>query len=189
VIDELHVQEKRDLVDVFETGMAKKTRAQPLLVMITTSDYERESICNEKYDYACRVRDNGGDRALPGFDPSFLPVIYELKPDEHDWTDEQYWHLANPNLDVSVAREHLRSIVLKTKETPALEAEVKRLHFNIRTKQAMQLISTAAWDACGKNEPPITSPAELIGRDCYAGLDLSDSDDLSGHVTRLPPGG
>jgi phage terminase large subunit-like protein len=130
--------------------MAKKVRAQPLLVMITTSDYERESICNEVYDYACRVRDNGGDRAKPGFDPSFLPVIYELKPDD-DWTDER-WHLANPNLDVSVSRESLRKIVLKAKETPALEAEVKRLHFNIRTKQAMQLISTAAWDACGKGE-------------------------------------
>jgi hypothetical protein len=37
--------------------------------MITTADYERVSICNEVYDYAVPVRDNGGDPAKPGFDP------------------------------------------------------------------------------------------------------------------------
>src|SRR5438270_12729740 len=65
VLDELHVQETRDLVDVFETGLSKQARAQPLFVMITTADYERESICNEVYGHACRVRDNGGDPARP----------------------------------------------------------------------------------------------------------------------------
>jgi hypothetical protein len=87
-------------------------------------------------------------------------VIYELGPDD-DYADEALWIRANPNLDVSVSRESLRKIVQKAKESPALEAEVKRLHFNIRTKAAMQLISTAAWDECGRDgdAPPVTAPA------------------------------
>jgi phage terminase large subunit-like protein len=193
VVDELHVQQNRDLVDVFETGMSKKARRQPMFVMITTSDHERESICNEKYDEACRVRDNGGDPAMPGYDPAFLPVIYELKADA-DIADESLWLQANPNLDVSVSRENLRKIVLKATENPALESEVKRLHFNIRTKTAMQLISTSVWGACGTVKtvdgaevvPPIKSPAELIGRDCFAGLDLSSSDDLTSASFAFP---
>lgn len=174
VVDELHVQEKRDLVDVFETGMSKKVRSQPLLVMITTSDFERESICNEIYAYATRVRDNGGDIEKPGFDPSFLPVIYELKPDQ-DWRDEKTWGIANPNLDVSVSRESLRKIVKKATETPALENEVKRLHFNIRTNQSVSLVPMEQWDQCGGT----IDPEELKGRQCYAGLDLASTEDLA----------
>lgn len=174
VVDELHVQEKRDLVDVFETGMSKKTRAQPLLVMITTSDYERESICNEIYAEACRVRDNGGDEEKPGYDPSFLPVLYELKADA-DWRDEKLWGIANPNLDISVQRESLRKIVRKATENPALENEVKRLHFNMRTSQAVSLIPMDKWDAC----PNDLNVEELDGRRCYAGLDLASTEDLA----------
>jgi phage terminase large subunit-like protein len=95
VVDELHVQENRDLLDVFETAMAKKTRSQPMLVMITTSDFDRPSICNEVDDYAHKVRDNGGDPAKPGFDPYFLPIVYEV-PQDADWTDEKEFVKANP---------------------------------------------------------------------------------------------
>jgi phage terminase large subunit-like protein len=174
VVDELHVQKKRELLDVFETAMSKKTRAQPLLVMITTSDYERPSICNEIYKRACDVRDNGGDPSKPGMDPTFLPVIYELKPDV-DWTDEKLWDEANPNLDVSVSRESLRQLVAKAKETPSLINEVRRLHFNIRTGQAVSLVPMDQW---GKSRPAV-EVKDLIGRACYAGLDLSSLEDLS----------
>jgi phage terminase large subunit-like protein len=181
VVDELHVQESRTLLDTFETAMSKKARSQPLLVLITTSDYERESICNEVYAYACRVRDNGGDVEKPGFDPSFLPVIYELKPDQ-DWRDEKHWVQANPNLDISVARESLRKIVKKATETPALENEVKRLHFNIKTSQAVTLIPMDRWDRCNRE----LSLEELKGRRCYAGLDLASTEDLASLALVFP---
>jgi phage terminase large subunit-like protein len=183
VVDELHVQENRGLLDVFETAMSKKVRAQPLLVMITTSDYDRPSICNEVYGYASRVRDNGGDPEKPGYDPAFLPVIYELAADA-DYTDEALWGRANPNLDVSVSRESLRKIVQKAKETPALEAEVKRLHFNIRTSQAMSLIPMDKWDAC----PNDVKPEDLLGKPCYAGLDLASTEDLASLALVFPLG-
>lgn len=181
VVDELHVQEKRDLLDVFETAMSKKVRAQPLLVMITTSDYDRPSICNEVYEHACRVRDNGGDKAKPGYDPSFLPVIYELKP-EAEWTDEKTWSAANPNLDVSVSRESLRKIVAKAKENPSLVNEVKRLHFNMRTGQAVALVPMDQWDA---SRPAVTID-DLIGQPCYAGLDLASLEDLASLALVFP---
>ena len=58
-------QPDRDLVDVLYTSTIK--RRNPLLLYVTTSDFERPgSICNEKHDYACKVRDGIIK------DPSFL---------------------------------------------------------------------------------------------------------------------
>lgn len=70
VNDELHAHRTPELTEVLMTGTLK--RRQPLVVHLTTSDYEREgSICNDKHDYACKVRDG------LIHDPAFLPVIYE----------------------------------------------------------------------------------------------------------------
>ena len=64
IIDELHAQPNRDLVDVLTTSTG--ARRQPLVIHITTTDFDRGSICNEKYDYARKVRDGIID------DPAFL---------------------------------------------------------------------------------------------------------------------
>src|SRR5690606_884887 len=40
IIDELHAQPNRELVDVIETASASANRTQPLVVYITTSDFE-----------------------------------------------------------------------------------------------------------------------------------------------------
>ena len=182
VVDELHVQESRDLIDVFETAMSKRVRAQPLMVMITTRDFDRVSICNEVDEAARRVRDNGGDPARPGYDPTFLPVIYDLA-DADDWRDEEAWPKANPNLDVSVSRESLRRQVQKASETPAYENAVKRLHFNMRTSQDVRVIPMDRWDACGAERLDAES---LRGRPCIGGLDLSSTEDLSAFVLLFP---
>src|SRR5262245_55033071 len=100
VIDELHTQPDRELVDVLSTSMASQNRKQPLLIHLTTADFARPSICNEKHDYACKVRDGIID------DPTFLPAIYEA-PRDADWKDPAVWRLANPNLGVSVSEEYL----------------------------------------------------------------------------------
>jgi phage terminase large subunit-like protein len=93
LIDELHALENGELVEVMETSMASEVRAQPLLVYITTADYDRPSVCNRVHKYACAVRDNGGDPAKPGFDPTFLPVIYEAgKDDDWRWTEQWLPH-------------------------------------------------------------------------------------------------
>jgi phage terminase large subunit-like protein len=168
VIDELHVQPGRELLDVFETAMAKKVRSQPLLVMITTSDYERPSACNEVYDYAAKVRDGTID------DPTFLPVIYELGIDE-DWRVEVNWARANPNIDVSVSRESLRLAVKKAENDPGFENELRRLHFNQRTKTDRKVISMPAWDKCLSE----SDDEHLRGKLCYGGLDMASRGDLA----------
>jgi phage terminase large subunit-like protein len=174
LIDELHAQPNRDLVDVLQTSMASANRKQPLLVHITTADYHRPSICNEKHDYACKVRDGIID------DPTFLPVVYEATPDD-DWTSPETWAKANPNLGVSVSPEYLERETIKAGENPAYEQTFKRLHLNLKTDSAVTAVPMDRWDAC-----PVIDPADLEGRECWGGLDLSTTTDLSALALLFP---
>lgn len=178
LIDELHAQPNRDLVDVLQTSMASANRKQPLLIHITTADFDRESICNEKYDYACKVRDGIIS------DPSFLPVIYEAARDD-DWTSPKVWAKANPNLGVSVSEEYLARECKRAQETPTYENTFKRLHLNMRTGQDVRWLPMEKWDACDL----AFEINNLEGSECFAGLDLASTTDVAAFVLAFPTSG
>lgn len=176
VVDELHAQANRNLVDVLVTSTG--SRRQPLVWYITTADFDRESICNEKYSYACTVRDNGGDPNKPGHDPSFLPAIFEASV-EDDWKDPKVWRKANPNLGVSISEEYLERECKRAQETPTYENTFKRLHLNVRTQNDMKWLDLQKWDASA-GEPKWKELAiELRKRECVGGLDLASTGDMN----------
>jgi phage terminase large subunit-like protein len=179
VIDELHAQPNRDLVDVLTTSTASLNRKQPLTLFLTTADFNRPSVCNEKHDYASKVRD--GIIA----DPHFLPAIYEAAQGA-DWRDPKVWEAANPNLDVSVSREYLERECKRAQETPAYENTFRRLHLNQKTETDVRAIDMVRWDACADLA---LEPVALEGRPCYAGLDLASTTDLASCVLLFPEDG
>jgi phage terminase large subunit-like protein len=161
------------LVDVLITSTG--SRRQPLVWYITTADFARESICNEKYDYACKVRDGLIQ------DASFLPAIWEATI-EDDWKSPEIWKKANPNLGVSVSLEYLERECQRAQEVPAYENTFKRLHLNIQTEQDVRAIPMDQWDRCGADY----SLADLEGQSCFAGLDLSSKVDVTALVLCFP---
>lgn len=176
IIDELHVQPNRDLVDVLRTSMASQNRLQPLLVYLTTADFQRESICNEIHRRASQVRDGIVS------DPAFLPVIYE-STDEDDWKSEATWRNANPNLGVSVSIDFMRRECQEAVNNPAYENTFKRLHLNLQTEQDVRAIPMDAWDA---GSDPFDEDL-LEGMDCMAGLDLSTTTDITAFAMLFKP--
>jgi phage terminase large subunit-like protein len=181
VIDETHAHKDPDLMDVLMTGTA--ARKQPLIIHTTTADWLRESICNEKYEYACRVRDGVIQ------DPAFLPVIYEAVPpadEENDplwWTKEAVWRQANPNYGVSVEPDYIQRECQRAIESPRLRNTFLRLHLNVRTGQEDVWFGLEAWDAC---YDPALDLASLEGQPCFAGLDLASTSDLCALVLWFP---
>lgn len=171
IMDELHTQPNRDLYDVMRTSQG--TRVQPLMVSITTAGHDRTSICYELYEHACKVRDGVIN------DPYFLPVIYEIAPDD-DWTDPKVWKKANPNLGRSVSVEFLEESCKRAKLTPAYENTFKNLHLNVWTESVERWIPSEQWKACIGELPDFTNEA------CYAGLDLASTDDLTALVYLFP---
>ena len=117
-------------------------------------------------------------------DRVFLPVIYEATLDD-DWTDPEVWAKANPNLGVSVSMEYLERECRRARETPTYENTFKRLHLNMRTQQDVRWLSLEQWDACGGDSIGAGGPIdeeELHGQECFVGLDLSTTTDVSALV-------
>lgn len=173
IVDELHAQPNRDLVDVLFTSVG--ARLQPLKIMLTTAGHDRQSICYQQYDYAKKV--------LEGIlvDEQFFPVIFE--PDEgDDWKDEKTWLKANPNLGVSITWDYFRSEFKKALAQPSLENTFKRLHLNIWTEQDVRWLPVEEWNACGEK----FDPRMLLGKECYAGVDLASKVDLCAYVLLFP---
>lgn len=169
IVDELHEQADRHLIDTLRTSMTSANRKQPLMVYLTTADYDRPSICNERYEFAKKVC------ADPARDPAFFPVVYEADPGD-PWDSEATWAKANPNLGVSVSRAELKRLAAEAADNPALKAEFRRLHTNVRVQKTIaSAIDLTLWDGAGA--APL--PADLAGRACWAGLDLGWRDDLA----------
>lgn len=172
VVDELHVQPNRELVDVLTTSTGSRT--QPLVVYITTAGYDRQSICWEKHEYARQVLDGIID------DPTFFAFIAAADEDD-DWTDPKIWKKANPGYGVTVSEEYLKKECRKAKQVPAYQNTFRRLHLDQWTQQETRWLDLRAWDDCALPLP------DLMGRECYAGLDLSSSIDIAAFVMVFPP--
>lgn len=172
IFDELHAQPNRDLWDVMKTGMG--ARSQPLLVAITTAGHDRNSICWEQYQLACRVRDN--TQPLQ----ELLPVIYEATASD-DWKSPETWKKAQPNLDVSVPISFYESECKEATANPAYENTFRRLYLNQWTQQDVRWLSLDKWHACGASESPV-----VPGDQCYVGCDLSSTTDLTAVVAAFP---
>jgi phage terminase large subunit-like protein len=164
IFDELHAIEDRELIDVLQTSTG--ARKEPLIISITTAGFDQTSICYEKYQYACKVRDGVIQ------DVAVLPAVYQAG-EEEEWTSVETWKRCNPNFQVSISEEYLSRECERAKESPAFEAVFKRLHLNLWTEAESPYIRLEDWDRCGGPLP------DLTGRKCYGGLDLSRSDDLT----------
>ena len=175
VFDEIHTQPNRQLYDVLTKG-SSDARQNPLHFIITTAGNDRHSIAYELHTKAVDILE--GRRV----DPTFYPVVYGLKDDE-DWEDEANWYKVNPSLGYTVDIERLRDAYREAKQNPADEVTFKWLRCN------MWVSSTVAWipDAIYmRGNEPIDMDA-LAGRDCYAGLDLSSTGDITAMVLIFPP--
>ena len=175
VFDEIHTQPNRQLYDVL-TKYSSDARQNPLHFIITTAGNDRHSIAFELHTKAIDILE--GRRV----DPTFYPVVYGLKDDE-DWEDEANWYKVNPSLGYTVDIERLRDAYREAKQNPADEITFKWLRMN------MWVSSTTSWipDAIFmKGNEPIDMRL-LEGRDCYAGLDLSSTGDITALVLIFPP--
>ncbi len=175
VFDEIHTQPNRQLYDVLTKG-SSDARQNPLHFIITTAGTDRHSIAYELHTKAVDILE--GRRV----DPTFYPVVYGLKDDE-DWEDEANWYKVNPSLGYTVDIERLRDAYREAKQNPADEVTFKWLRLN------MWVSSTVAWipDAIFMKGNEKIDLAALEGRDCYGGLDLSSTGDITALVLMFPP--
>lgn len=179
IFDELHAQPNRDLWDVMTFG-AGDARIQPIWWIITTAgdDPDRLSVGWEQHDYALRIL--AGDI----IDPTWYPVIFSYQGD--DIYSEENWYQANPSLGHTITIESVREAADKARVRPADERLFRWLRLNqwITTKLTTWLPldlfdqTTGSW-----------TRDELLDKDCYIGMDLSSTTDLTALAVVFPPQG
>lgn len=175
IFDELHSQPNRELFDVMTKGSGD-ARTQPLFFLITTAGTDRHSVCFEQHQ---KAEDIILGRKV---DHTFYPVIYGAA-DEADWTSEKVWFEANPSLGHTIDIEKVRNACMSARDNPAEENIFRQLRLNQWVKQSTRWMQMEKWDACGF---PVDEK-ELLGRECYGGLDLSSSIDITAFVLVFPP--
>ena len=175
VFDEIHTQPNRQLYDVLTKG-SSDARQNPLHFIITTAGTDRHSIAYELHTKAIDILE--GRRV----DPTFYPVVYGLKDDE-DWEDEANWYKVNPSLGYTVDIERLRDAYREAKQNPADEITFRWLRMN------QWVSSTTAWipDQIYQRGNEEIDLKSLEGRDCYGGLDLSSTGDITAFALMFPP--
>ena len=175
IFDELHAQPNRELYDVMTKGSGD-ARMQPLFFLITTAGTDRNSICYEVHQKA--------EDVLRGkkIDKTFYPVIYGIK-DEDDWSLEENWYKANPSLGHTIEIEKVRNAFNSAKENPAEENIFRQLRLNQWVKQSIRWMPMDVWNKCSFE----VNIEKLKGRECYGGLDLSSTNDITAFVLVFPP--
>lgn len=173
LLDEIHEHENDVVVSLMRAGT--KGRRQALLLEITNSGWDQNSICWQHHDYSERVL-----RGTKQDDEWFAYVCGLDLEGGDDWRDEKVWPKANPNLGVSVPLEYVRRQVREAEGMPAQQSLVKRLNFCIWTQQSDPWLEMEVWD---KNAGAVTpTPGQL----CFAGLDLSSTTDTSALALIFP---
>lgn len=175
IFDELHSQPNRELFDVMTKGSGD-ARTQPLFFLITTAGTDRHSVCFEQHQ---KAEDIILGRKI---DDTFYPVIYGAS-DEDDWTSEKVWYDANPSLGYTIDIDKVRNACMSALDNPAEENIFRQLRLNQWVKQSTRWMQMEKWDACGF---PVDE-TELLGRECFGGLDLSSTTDITALVLVFPP--
>jgi phage terminase large subunit-like protein len=157
-----------------------KGRKQALILMITNSGHDRNTVCYQYHEYSRKVV----QQQLPEDDTdSFFGYVCGLDEGD-DWKDEAVWPKANPLLGTAIPLKYLREQVREAVGMPAKQNIVRRLNFCEWTEADAAWLSKDRWDSCLADIDVET----LRDRRCWGGLDLSSKRDLTALSLAFEPG-
>lgn len=177
ILDEYHAAKSNSLKAVLESGQG--TRDNPLEIIITTSGFDKLGPCYELRTTATEIL-NGLKE-----DDSFFMAIYSLDEND-DWKDEANWIKSNPNMDVTVKSSYLRKEVRKAMNTPSDEVNVKTKNLNMWCDSSDVWIPDDYILACSRK---VDLDDFTTKDDCFAGIDLSSTSDLTCVSFMIPKDG
>ena len=171
VCDEIHAWHRLSGADLFDTVSEAAAKVPDSLVVVCSTMGEgAEGIGWDLLEYALAVARGEVD------DPTLLPMI--IGADEEDqWDDPAVWRRVHPGLRDGMVYEHkLQSLAARAAGSPDA-----RRRFKARWLGIWQHGMGAGWiemDAWNRQPQPVPL-AEQAGRECWLGIDLSSTTDLT----------
>lgn len=183
LLDEVHEHKTATVVNMMRAGTKNRRRA--MIVMITNSGSDKNSVAGQYHDL--------GRRVCAGLEDNDTLFAFICSLDEGDdpFTDESCWPKANPSLDWIPegksdgipGRKYLREQVQEARGLPAKESVVRRLNFCEWTQADSPWIGWDVWSQAEERVPMRV----LRNRPAVAGLDLSSTTDLTAFVLLFAP--
>lgn len=175
VIDEYHVFTWKNNFVFENIQSATVNRRQPLILIITTSGRDKDLPCFEYRNLCIDIL-----KGIKKQDDTFA-IIYTL--DEHDdWKDPAVWRKANPNWDISVLPNRFEDEFKGALNSRTKEVNFKTKNLNLWVDAPTVWIPDEKWQACSHG----MTDADLLGKSCYAGLDLASSVDINALALFFP---
>ncbi len=173
LIDEYHAAKSSGLKDVLQSSQGM--RDNPMGIIITTAGFDKLGPCYQYREMCTEVL-----RGLKENDALFA-AIYSLDEGD-DWKDEAVWKKANPNLGVTVKGNYLRTQVQMAVNSPSEEVGVKTKNLNLWCD------SETVWipDSYVLQASEELQLQQFEGMDCYMGIDLSSTSDLTAAAFMIP---
>jgi len=180
LVDELHEHPDGGVLEILERGF--KFRRQPLLLMITNSGSDRNSVCFTEHEHAVKVA--AGNREAKDEDAFYLGEVIDdttfsyvcgLDKGDDPLEDRSCWVKANPLLGVTITEEYLAINVKQGKDIPAKLNNILRLHFCVWTEAETAWMTRAVLEPCLAEFEPI----DHRGESAWIGCDLSQNKDIT----------
>lgn len=166
LIDEYHAHKDSGMYDVLSTGMG--ARPNSMLAVITTAGNSPASPCKAESDRAKRLLEGQGEN-----DTLFCFVSTVDDPDK--WEDPQEWIKANPNYGITIFPHVFEDAYRQSKTSVLKEIAFQTKQLNIWSGQSKRWIRLGEYD----KSDGFFDPKKLLGKRCFAGLDLGKSRDLT----------
>ena len=163
--------------EVMKSGMG--ARPEGLILSCTTSGYINDSIYDELMKRSTRflLGDSKEKRLLP-----FIYMIDDLEK----WNDINELRKANPNLDVSVSVDYMLEEIAIAEGSLSKKAEFLCKYCNIKQNSSLAWLPAQAINAISGKAIDLEA---LRGSYCVAGIDLSQTTDLTAAVIVIEKNG
>ena len=166
LIDEYHAAKNTGLKDVLQSSQGM--RDNPMAIIITTAGFDKLGPCYQYREMCTEV--------LSGLkeNDSLFAAIYSLDEGD-DWRDPNNWAKSNPNLGITVKPQYLQTQVHSAINTKSEEVGIKTKNFNIWCDSETVWIPEHYILQASAN----LDFEQFRNMDCYAGIDLSSTSDLT----------
>lgn len=179
--DEVHELPDRKIIEMLERGF--KFRRQPLLLMITNSGSDRNSVCWEEHEHAVKVaagnydaKDDDAHFLGDAIDDTTFSYVCALDVADDPLNDPSCWIKANPLLGVTITEEYLQGVVEQAKAMPGKLNGILRLHFCKWTDAETAWMTRATLEPCIVDFEPLDIHQ---GKPACLGADLSQVKDIT----------
>lgn len=174
--DEAHAARDSEIWDILKTGQVQ--RRKPLAISISTAGFN----VGEAYPLYAQWKNCCNILNGSVSDDSWFAALFQLDEGD-DWKDESVWIKANPSLGTTVTYRSLREQVETAINIPGEEVSIRTKNLN----EWMQ--SSSVWllyDMLMDISESVNLD-DYAGEECFGGIDLSISDDLSAFAICIPP--